>query len=210
MMLAFLLSVSAAFASTPPLFVLVENGLVTPAGNENGIPYGKAGDTVLKGDRLPKNLPIPDYVRVYNYTQDKKVPLLCMARAARSIIDSNLAERCAVLFRNLTRAISSPQDFKEFWNYCCEDGSWTATKYLSYGHERSRLENVVLATNNEMLYNPRPPSRIAFYCLHPAILPVGGETLVVKNAQHIDSVRNESRMRSYASFLPVSGAWCMT
>jgi len=211
--LVLLPSFAAALATpTTAPFVELLDGLTSPLrveSNKKGIRFnnswlfGKAKDAldVLEVDRLPSYLCTPDYVKVYSYTQDEETctSLLDLARAARSIVDLNLSKPGAVLFRNLDSVISSPHDFKEFWSYCCEDGSWTPAKYLPYGPSRSQLEHVDLATNipaqnalpphNEMSYNPKPPSRIAFYCLHPA--KQGGETLVVKNEQLADSVRKE-------------------
>lgn len=113
-------------------------------------------------------------------------------KTAREIVDSCFASNNAeaVLFRNLDSVIESTQDFKVFWNECLGDDGWTPTEYIPFFKPRTKDKGVDLVTpfppeialpcHNEMIYNPRNPSKIAFYCHMDA--PEGGETILARNS----------------------------
>jgi hypothetical protein len=131
-------------------------------------------------------LPSPDFVRIYECDNSKgrgRRSLKNLGKEARSILDDELPSHGAVLFRNLP--CQTAREFGVFWNAC----DYNTAKYFPFYGKRKQVLGIDLATNipsnmtlachNEMCYNPRPCSRIAFYCLKPAVK--GGETLVARN-----------------------------
>lgn len=160
----------------------------------------------LDVDVFPEYLSVPDFVRVYSYQHDANDTtttdsLADLAQAARRIVDSDLPEHGVVLFRNLNERISTAKDFAEFWNGVHEGSdAWKPVKFFARYAPRRQLEGVDLVNHNfpsteclrchnEDVSRPNPPSRIAFYCLEPAM--EGGETLLVKNEQLTQDVRPE-------------------
>jgi hypothetical protein len=128
-----------------------------------------------------------------------------LGRAARKVVNSNCADG-GVLFRNLHHRIKTPEDFAVFWKACMgiegedEDKErWAPAAYIPFGKLRSKVGGVDLVTafppemtldcHNEMAYNPRPPGKIAFFCLQEAV--EGGETIVIKNSDLSLSIGNE-------------------
>jgi hypothetical protein len=185
-------------------------GLLTATTPAEGVTSEEAADD------MPSRLLVPEYVKVFKYDEGhaatgrsdicpQETSLQDLGRAARVVVDScfgPVATRFAdgVLFRNLHRRIKTPGDFAVFWEACLEgqDG-WTPAAYVPFGKQRSKVGGVDLVTNfppemalschNEMVYNPRPPSRIAFFCLHDAA--EGGETILVKNTELSLSISSE-------------------
>jgi hypothetical protein len=137
--------------------------------------------------------------------EDEVSALQDLGRAARVLVNScsgPLATQCAdgVLFSNLHYRIKTAEDFSVFWEACLEgEDGWVPAVYLPFAKGRPKLGGVDLVTNfppedvvnchNEMVYNPRPPGRIAFFCIQDAV--EGGETILVKNADLSLSVSSE-------------------
>lgn len=148
---------------------------------------------------LPSHLPLPTFVQVFEYNDTSSTTdnlaendndnLKQMGRAAREIVDSSLGAD-VVLFRNLSRRVRNAKDFATFWEGCLDgpDG-WKPAKYAPFGPQRAMLNGVDLVTpfppqmalsgHNEMVYNPREPGRVAFFCLQNAL--EGGETILTRN-----------------------------
>ncbi|CAB9501633.1 expressed unknown protein [Seminavis robusta] len=166
---------------------------------------------------LPESLPVPDFVQVFHLAEDcttKAATLQQLGSSARDIVNAcftmsayspTIRRTEAVLFRNLSSKIQNAKDFAEFWKGCLAGPStndaekWNPVSYVPFGNQRTTLEGVDLVTNfpsklamvchNEMNYNPQPAGRIAFYCLEAA--PVGGETILARNADHSRQVSQE-------------------
>ena len=170
-------------------FLLVEESLVSSSPE---IPLDPAwvmlSDPTLEEFRVKLNP--PSYLRIYECQENIDISLEELGKAAQETINEHLADHGAILFRNLQNHIPNATAFARFWNGCCDNSTdWKPTTYMSFGHSRKTLEGVDLATNippdrplschSELMYNPRPPSRIAFYCLQEAI--DGGETILSRN-----------------------------
>jgi hypothetical protein len=106
-----------------------------------------------------------------------------LGKQARAILDDELPSHGAVLFRNLP--CETARELSLFREAC----DYNTAEYFLIVMKREQLHGVDFATNipntrtlachNEMCCNPSPCSRIAFYCLQPAV--TGGETLVARN-----------------------------
>ena len=167
--------------------------------------------------RLPRSLAVPTFVRVYDFDdaaddddRGDGITLPKLGRMARKIVDADLPEHGAILFRGLQHRTHSARDFSSFWQGCCifqnnnndEGGDadgWTPMKYVTFGADRPKIDGVDLSTSsppqfvlpchNELSYNPRPPGRIAFYCLQDA--EEGGETLLAKNTNVTECIQSD-------------------
>jgi len=217
-----LLTLVTADKSTP-VFRLHPNGLEDEVRTRSDQPimfdpswvFGEEARALAASTHLPRSLPVPTFVRVYDCTdaaaenddRDDCLSLSQLGRVARNIVDADLPEHGAVLFRGLQHRIHSARDFSSFWQGCCGCGcdvggdadGWTPMEYVTFGADRPKLDGVdlsissppqyALPCHNELSYNPRPPSRIAFYCLQDAI--EGGETLLAKNTDVTECIRSD-------------------
>ncbi|CAB9501639.1 taurine catabolism dioxygenase TauD, TfdA [Seminavis robusta] len=164
-----------------------------------------------KKAHLPANLPAPDFVQVFQLDQQasstKEATLQQVGKSAYDIANACLSTSAtsAVLFRGLSAKILNAKDFTDFWKACLAEPSsknrkkWNPVSYVPFGVQRNTLEGIDLVTNfppenalachNEMVYNPQPAGRIAFYCLEAA--PDGGETILARNVDHSRHVSQE-------------------
>lgn len=218
-------TIVSAVAAYNPFFQLVgsdnnKRSVTTTAGG--GIPFRHdwlsppqrpQNLELLELDRLPKVLPYPSFLRVYEFQDDNRENGDCpqidnshdesferLAHAARQVIDQDLGTYGAVLLRNLHRHIRSAHDFSVFWHAMCKNNPhWIPAERFPFGRPRDTMEGIDLATNipppaalpchNEEAYNPHIPSRIALYCLQDAV--VGGESLLQRNEDINDHIRDE-------------------
>lgn len=147
-------------------------------------------------------LPAPDYVEVYEPAVTD-IGLSELGRAARRVVDGAFDRHTpAVLFRGLHR-IRTAAEFKEFWSGCTTptrghgDDAWKPHSYFNGVNQRETKNgvdlasaaafpsHVVLPPHNEESSSPRPPGKIAFFCLHSAA--EGGETILARNSD-VDAV----------------------
>lgn len=141
---------------------------------------------------LPAILPPPSFIKIYKYedeyTTANSSSILDMARLgsiAAGIIENDLNTTGAILFRGVPA--ESAREFRAFFHAT----QWPEVHYVPFGPDREKMEGIDLATNipphyalglhNEMAYSPNPASKIAFFCIQPAI--VGGETILALNKQ---------------------------
>eukprot|EP00550_Attheya_septentrionalis_P010649 CAMPEP_0198299212 /NCGR_PEP_ID=MMETSP1449-20131203/43883_1 /TAXON_ID=420275 /ORGANISM="Attheya septentrionalis, Strain CCMP2084" /LENGTH=381 /DNA_ID=CAMNT_0044000699 /DNA_START=73 /DNA_END=1218 /DNA_ORIENTATION=- len=165
--------------STNGLFRHVKSGL---DGSGVGIPFDLTwvqsrsvdADEDDDDDELPSHLPVPDFVKVFEYQHatesgnsidgacetntnmdDGPLRLDELGRAARTIVDSCFSPSSAsgheaVLFRSLHHVIDTADDFEQFWNGCLQgdhlDDGWTPTSYMPFGKQRAKLGSVDLVT----------------------------------------------------------------
>ena len=151
----------------------------------------KKYDDPSKKDILPKRLPAPSFLQVFEYKDDEQpdgsspsLDLQQLGKTVSDIIESNLSQTGALLFRNMP--IDTPSDFGRFIKAV---ECWQPMRYCNFGIGRQQVAGIDLSTNippshtlqlhNEMAYSPKPPRRIAFYCLQPAA--IGGESLLGTN-----------------------------
>lgn len=142
-------------------------------------------------NQFPEMLPPPSFVQVFNYESSACVSnnatycsdLSALGSAAAEVIDAELDKTGAILFRNLP--VNNARQFRDFF----QGTEWPTVKYAPYGPDRPQVEGIDLATNipsqyalgihNEMAYDPKPASRMGFFCDTPA--QVGGETILGYN-----------------------------
>uniref|UniRef100_A0A7S3LE97 TauD/TfdA-like domain-containing protein n=1 Tax=Amphora coffeiformis TaxID=265554 RepID=A0A7S3LE97_9STRA len=142
---------------------------------------------------FPDVLPPPSFVQIYAHESSACMTknatycsdLQSLGSVAAVIIDAELDKTGAILFRNLP--VHNARQFRDFF----QGTKWPTMKYAPYGPNRPQVEGTDLATNipsqyalglhNEMAYDPKPASRIAFFCNTPA--QVGGETILGYNKE---------------------------
>eukprot|EP00613_Pedinella_sp_CCMP2098_P001506 CAMPEP_0171624644 /NCGR_PEP_ID=MMETSP0990-20121206/18761_1 /TAXON_ID=483369 /ORGANISM="non described non described, Strain CCMP2098" /LENGTH=309 /DNA_ID=CAMNT_0012191271 /DNA_START=128 /DNA_END=1054 /DNA_ORIENTATION=- len=118
--------------------------------------------------------------------------LAMLGVCARNVVDTEIAETGAILFRGLP--MRNAEDFSTFWRgYLDTQPALTEGRYTSMGPAtgRDKLSGIDLATNvppqfpllchNEMCYNPTTVGCIALYCVQDA--KEGGETILARNRE---------------------------
>jgi hypothetical protein len=138
-------------------------------------------------------LPYPDFLQVYDAIESEiPLSLIEWGNAAGIIIDEVLNRNAgggALLLRNLT-FISTSKEFSVFWKSCCNSSAlMDPAYYVPFGANREQDDRIYLATNipankvfschNEMAYNPKPPGKIALFCVQDAF--EGGESILAQN-----------------------------
>ena len=177
----------------PDVFTRVEGDLLHYDLDEIDFDYWVFEEGHELEDEVPETLPVPYFVRVFEFNRDQtSISFRDMGQAAREIIDDNLSSAGAVLFRNLHLRIANGTDFQEFWNQVRvseEKGNWTYYPYDGrIGNVRNQIDGLdttdsidadeLLSMHSEMAYNPVPCSKIMFYGVQDAI---GGDTVLVRN-----------------------------
>ena len=92
------------------------------------------------------HLPIPDFIRVFELPEaNASVSMYDLGKSARDVIDDNVPETGAVLFRNLNFRLTGAADFKEFWTEVMESeqkGDWKYYEYNSEFGYRNKISGV--------------------------------------------------------------------
>jgi Taurine catabolism dioxygenase TauD, TfdA family len=184
-------------------FRLLEEGL---ANSEPSVPFKGEYLHYNFGRRnevsVPSELHPPPFVRVHEFlhqgqhdgnNDDEYSPIVDLAELSRqfeSIVDQELVEHGAVLFRNMPMNAS---DFSSFWN---NHVSWPKFHRMDPFYDRMKEDGIDLAPrtvpeslirlHNEQTYNPYSPEKVLFYCLGEA--SEGGETLLLRNEELTDNL----------------------
>jgi hypothetical protein len=178
---------NCAAEDRPSLFRLLEGGLSAEPDataipfQTNWLEYNRDSEEHAP---FPSELVAPPFVRVYEFqsTAHDHVDLNDLARQVQGVVDAELNEHGAILFRNMPL---SAKEFSQFW----ESTSWHRYRRIDPFYDRRVLEGIHLAprayperivsSHNEQAYNPKSPEKVLFYVLEPAAQ--GGETLLLRN-----------------------------
>jgi hypothetical protein len=171
----------------PPLFQLLEGGLDKQPDAKavrfepDWLRYNRDVEHVP----IPSELFAPSFVRVYKYESNttQGVDLQELARQTQDLVDDELTQHGAMLFRNMP--LDTAKEFSQFW----EAITWDYFRRIDPFYDRRQVEGIHLApkawpnrlvpSHNEQAYNPKSPEKVLFYVLEPAA--EGGETILLRN-----------------------------
>lgn len=188
--------------SAEAFFRLLEGGLTI---TEPSVPFKQEYLYYNFGRRnevsIPSELHPPPFARVHDFLHQSqgnsngnddqhRIDLAELSRQFESIVDQELVEHGAVLFRNMPL---NGSDFSSFWN---DHVSWPKFHRMDPFYDRMKEDGIDLAPrsvpealirlHNEQTYNPYSPEKVLFYCLGEAA--EGGETLLLRNEELTDNL----------------------